>query len=278
MADWKALSKIKCGSRSVKNILERHMQWQNEKIENIDKKGYIDYITLQDIDFTDIDLEYFCFSRITFINVDFGNCTFYRCDFDNCNFVNCKFVYAVFRNCVFSVCAFNELSFKDTDFHECFIDDCDFRYVDFSSTEDYLTSGGFIFNTDCRFNDVSNLPYIPMACPETGSFIGYKKADGIVNGASKCPVIVVLEIPETAKRSSAFGRKCRCSEAKVLRIETLDGKIVDSSVKAESTWCMGFFYEVGSTVKPIDMFDPDRFYECSSGIHFFLNRQEAVNY
>lgn len=36
-------------------------------------------------------------------------------------------------------------------------------------------------------------------------------------------------------------------------------------------------YEVGKTVK-VDDFDEDRWSECSRGIHFFMNRQEAIDY
>ena len=56
---------------------------------------------------------------------------------------------------------------------------------------------------------------LPIAYPEEGSFIGFKKCrDGL---------IVKLEIPEDALRCSATGRKCRCSKAKVLSITTVDG-------------------------------------------------------
>lgn len=54
----------------------------------------------------------------------------------------------------------------------------------------------------------------PIACPEKGAFIGFKKANEF---------IVELEIFEDAKRSSATTRKCRCSKAKVLSITNLDG-------------------------------------------------------
>ena len=56
--------------------------------------------------------------------------------------------------------------------------------------------------------------FYPLQCPETGSFIGYKKASGY---------IIELEICADAKRSSATSRKCRCSKAKVLSITHLDG-------------------------------------------------------
>jgi hypothetical protein len=113
-----------------------------------------------------------------------------------------------------------------------------------------------------------NVPFIPMACPEVGEFIGWKQC--------QCDLIVKLKIPETAKRSSATGRKCRCSEAIVLSIETMSGHVSQFKV-AKSIHDGAFVYEVGKTVK-VDDFCEDRFKECAPGIHFFINRQEAVDY
>ena len=108
---------------------------------------------------------------------------------------------------------------------------------------------------------------LPIACPEEGSFIGFKKANGC---------IVKLEIPEDALRCSATGRKCRCSKAKVLSITNYDGS--DAGVNAvPSSYDGSFVYTVGEMVEVKD-FNPDRWNECSSGIHFFITRQEAVDY
>ena len=116
-----------------------------------------------------------------------------------------------------------------------------------------------------------NVPYIPMVCPEEGKFIGWKKAE--VEGKN---VIVKLEIPASAKRSSATSRKCRCDKAKVLEIYNLDGTVAKER-KCYSNYNNDFIYEVGKTVK-VDDFNEDRWNECSQGIHFFINRQEAINY
>ena len=110
--------------------------------------------------------------------------------------------------------------------------------------------------------------FFPLACPENGAFIGYKKCRG--------DLIVKLEVLETAKRSSAFGRKCRCSAAKVLCIENIDGTVADTT-EAESGYDAGFIYRVGEIVS-VDDFDEDRRNECSTGIHYFITRQEAVDY
>ena len=112
-----------------------------------------------------------------------------------------------------------------------------------------------------------NVPYIPYACPDFGMFIGFKKASGY---------IVVLEIPEDAKRLSATGRKCRCNKAKVLEIQNIDGAKANVT-KVASGYDSNFVYEVGKTVS-VDNFCDDRWQECSPGIHFFINRQEAVNF
>ena len=125
-----------------------------------------------------------------------------------------------------------------------------------------------LWDTDLRDTDLEGADlYYPIACPEKGSFIGWKKARGY---------IVELEVLENAKRSSATGRKCRCDKAKVLSITTLEGS--DSGLKKiRSKFDIDFIYEVGKTVTVND-FDDNRWAECAPGIHFFITRQEAVNY
>ena len=121
-------------------------------------------------------------------------------------------------------------------------------------------------NTDKTAWDAYTAFY-PLQCPETGSFIGYKKA------ADK---IVMLEICADAKRSSATSRKCRCSKAKVLSITHLDGS--DSGLtEVRSNYSKEFVYRVGETVEVPD-FDDNRWNECAPGIHFFVTREEAVKY
>ena len=121
-------------------------------------------------------------------------------------------------------------------------------------------------NTDKTAWDAYTAFY-PLQCPETGSFIGYKKA------ADK---IVMLEICADAKRSSATSRKCRCSKAKVLSITHLDGS--DSGLtEVRSNYSKEFVYRVGKTVEVPD-FDENRWNECAAGIHFFITREEAVKY
>lgn len=135
--------------------------------------------------------------------------------------------------------------------------------------------GTRLYNADLRYADLNhadlegakNIPYIPLVCPEEGSFIGYKKANSY---------IIKLKILEDAKRSSATTRKCRCNKAKVLSIQNLDGTIADITEVA-SNYDKNFVYKVGEIVEESN-FCEDRWNECAEGIHFFINRQDAVNY
>ena len=130
--------------------------------------------------------------------------------------------------------------------------------------------GANLRNADlCGVNlrNAENVPFIPYACPDFGMFIGYKKASGY---------IVELEIPEDAKRLSATTRKCRCNKAKVSRILNYDRTVADVT-EVRSNYNSAFVYKVGDIVS-VDNFNEDRFNECSTGIHFFINFQEAVDY
>ncbi len=111
-----------------------------------------------------------------------------------------------------------------------------------------------------------NTAFFALQCPEEGSFIGYKKAKG---------KIVKLLITEDAKRSSGTSRKCRCSKAKVLSITNVGN--TEEYNEVVSNRDSSFVYKVGKIVEVKD-FDEDRWNECSTGIHFFLTRGEAIKY
>ena len=144
-------------------------------------------------------------------------------------------------------------------------------------------SGANLSGADLRGADLSganlrlakNIPSYAcrLVCPEEGSFIGFKKARTTAPDFREA--IVKLLITEDAKRSSATTRKCRCDKAKVISITSLDGK--ENFTTAYSYYDRNFQYTVGQTVI-IDDFDEDRWNECSTGVHFFITREEAIDY
>ena len=94
-----------------------------------------------------------------------------------------------------------------------------------------------------------------------GEIIGWKKCRG--------DVIVKLRIPPDAKRSHAFGRKCRAEFADVMEVIGAEEGV--SLHDGETV------YTEGKRMVP-DSFDENWQEECSSGIHFFITRAEAEAY
>ena len=91
-----------------------------------------------------------------------------------------------------------------------------------------------------------------------GDLVGWKMCqDG---------VIVKLAIPAKAKRSHAFGRKCRASHVKVLSVI---GAKVGISLHDQKTE-----YRKGRVVR-CDKWNDDYTVECGGGIHFYITREEA---
>ena len=125
--------------------------------------------------------------------------------------------------------------------------------------------------------DAKEVPFIPFACPSDGAFIAWKKIkfSNIKGNHNSEDLLIKLLIPEDARRCSSTSSKCRCDKAMVLDIMTLDeSKHLKAVTNTNYKECR---YEVGKEVIP-DSFDENRFNECSNGIHFFINKQEAINY
>ena len=166
------------------------------------------------------------------------------------------------------------------------------RFADLTGTD--LTRADFsranMHGTRLEWANVhqaKNLPFVPMACPDTGSFIGwkqalYKYADGRLGGR----VILKLYIPEDAERVSDSRRECRATKVKVLEIQTLRGDIlIDSksedyavSIKDPTTE-----YHVGDIITVPDIsnegfFRWNNIWHYENGLFFFVNRQEAAFY
>ena len=91
-----------------------------------------------------------------------------------------------------------------------------------------------------------------------GDLIGWKKCrDG---------VLVKIRVPEDARRSHAFGRKCRAEYVDVL--DVIGGDVAISKHDGKTQ------YMVGERVT-CDRWCDDWQQECAGGIHFFITREEA---
>ena len=140
-----------------------------------------------------------------------------------------------------------------------------------------LKSGSNLRGSDLRGSDLRGSDLCDSdLCGAIGIELAISKTrilpDGDIIGWKKCQggVLVKLLIPADAKRSSAFGRKCRAEKVKVLD--------VIGAREGVSTFTDEVKYHVGDVVKPQGQFCDDWMQECASGIHFFITRVEAENY
>ena len=135
--------------------------------------------------------------------------------------------------------------------NEANLSDAYFRCADFSNAD---------------LSGTKNIPFIPTYLPE-GEFVAWKKVRG---------KIIKLRVLEDSLRSRATTDKCRCNKALVLEIQALDGNKLDIKEVINTSYaeCK---YVVGEIVYA-DSWDENRWNDCSNGIHFFIDRQSAVNY
>ena len=100
--------------------------------------------------------------------------------------------------------------------------------------------------------------------------------EGEVIGWKKCrdQKIVKLLIPREAKRSHAFGRKCRAEYVKCLEIFGSDGSVQTEAISLHDRKTK---YTPGEFVYP-DKFSDNWQDECAPGIHFYITRIEAENH
>ena len=122
--------------------------------------------------------------------------------------------------------------------------------------------GAHLSGADLRSAKGSELAIAQTRILPEGDLIGWKKCAN--------SVIVKLLIPKEARRSHAFGRKCRAEFADVLEI--------DGQKTATSSHDISFKYAVGKRVTPTTTWCEDYTQECASGIHFFITRIESENY
>lgn len=296
-------------------IIEKHKHWLEADCEDWQNmRARLSYVVCNKLDFNGADLRGADIRDAEFNNCNMDAADFTDAIFHNVRFINCSLNDSIFDQTALSGCSFlrslavcasfnkahiqesgfDKMDLGRTSFAEALIHTTDFQSVDLSMADFYRASfrdtnmeksnlrctfekadmSGLKFQS-CNFEgimlkDAINVPYIPMTCPETGSFIGYKKAIG--------GVIIELEIPGDAKRSSANGRKCRCNKAYVRAIYKRNniGEWTEIT-EARSKFDPNFVYKVGEMVK-VDNFDENRWNECAPGIHFFISKQEAIDY
>ena len=229
----------------LNKIIEKHKKWATNKEGG--ERANLSGADLRDANLSEADLRGADFSGAdlrdaNLSEADFSGADFSGADLSGANLCRVELWWA--NLCGANLCGAN---LRGADLSRADLSRADLRGAD--------------------LREANNIPYIPMACPDTGSFVAWKSAGNY---------IIKLLIPDDAIRSSATGRKCRANKARVLEIQNVDGEKVDIN-SVESDYDSNVVYRIGQEVIVPD-FEENRFIECASGIHFFINRQEAINY
>ena len=238
--------KVKIQIKSVFGRLLFEFEKENNTIkdtllEAIKQGADLGYANLRNADLRYADLRYANLRNANLRNADLGNA-----DLGYADLGNADLGYADLRNA----------NLRNANLRNANLRNADLGYAD-------------LRNADLGYADLGNadLGYVPINCPSDGAFVGWKKVQD---------KLIKLLIPEDAKRCSATTYKCRCDKAQVLAITSLDEKLSFDSV-VNIAYTPNIEYKVGEMVYP-DKFDDDRWNECSNGIHFFINKQDAINY
>jgi hypothetical protein len=267
----------------LNKIIENHQHYLNKDIDGWESmRADLSDKNLSGLNLKNANLREANFRNANLSNSNLGDANLNNADLAYADLRKADLRKADLRKADLSRADLTEADLREADMYGAYccyanLNGVDLRNADLSEADMYGANlrdtnlfGVNLKNANIIYVEISEDTKIdyPIACPETGSFIGYKKA--------VCEYIVKLQICEDAKRSSATTKKCRCSKALVLAIENIDGS--DSGLQEiESDFDSRFVYRVGEIAEVSD-FDDNRWNECSPGIHFFMDRQDAVEY
>ena len=267
--------------KELKKVLELHEKWLNGEQGGI-------RADLSNTDLRNVDLRGTNLNNADLSNAYLNNADLRFADLSNSNLSNAYLTSANLNdsnlsNANLRYTNLTSANLRCSDLRRADLRDADLRYTNLTGAN---LTGTDLRRVDLRYANLTgaNLNtadlrcikynYLSMGlnlvCPEEGSYVGYKKAKN-----KDEEVIIKLLITEDALRNSATTRKCRCSKAEVLSITSLDNK--KDYNEAYSNYDNSFIYRIGEIIEVKD-FDTNRWNNCSTGIHHFITRKEAVEY
>lgn len=247
---------ITTNDKELKMILLSHRRWLNG--EDSGDRADLSYMDLRNRDLSYVNLRFAILEYADLTNV---NLSYAKLDGANLS-------KACLKNADLSYASLSDTIFKEVDLSNSKLS----ISAPFEAKLETAILDGVEYNKNI-VAEIYKKDFISLQCPEKGSFIGYKKAFNDPDKSFGREVCVELLIPEDAKRLSGATRQCRSNKAKVLSITSLDGK-------TEYNWAYSglnknFIYRVGETIEVKD-FDENRWNEHSTGIHFFITKNEAI--
>ena len=258
--------------KELKEILNKHKMWLRDEeggeranLSNADLRGFdLSNINLSGADLRNIDLSDTNLNYTDLSNADLWNSNLSYTDLIGADLWNSNLSESDLNNANLSYTNLRGANLSYTNLSYTDLRGADLRYANLNNAN--------LWDANLRYANLNNIETnmntigYNLACPEEGSFIGYKKASGCM---------VKLLILDDAERSSATTCKCRCDKVKVLEIESIEtGERIEET---KSDYDPEFIYRVGEIMTVKD-FDYDRWNECAPGIYFFMNKENALNY
>ena len=253
-------SEVIINGKTLEEILENHLHWLKRDVDGWESMR----ANLRDANLSWANLDG---ANLSWSNLDGANLSWSNLDGANLSWANLDGANLDGAN--LSWANLRDANLRDANFRNANLRNANLDGANLSGAD--LRDANF---RDANFRNANlrntkNILYIPLECPSDGAFVGWKKVNN---------VLIKLEIPEDARRSSATTKKCRCDKAKVLGFyDSLGSKELDITELVNDKYGKKCKYVKGEMVYP-DFFDEDRWNECSHGIHFFVNKQDAINY
>ena len=236
----------------LRDIIEKHSKWlkskdggerANLRSANL-RSANLSSANLSSANLSYADLRY---ADLSSANLSYANLSY--ADLRSADLSDADLLYADLR------CA----NLRYADLSDADLSDADLRYADLRYADLRYANLSY---ADLRSAKNSEFAIaVTRIIPESGSFEGWKSCR---NG-----MLVRVLIPADAKRSHAFGRKCRAEFVEVLEI--VGGDVAVSKHDESVT------YTVGQRVTCHEWCD-DFTQESAGGIHFFITRLEAEKY
>ena len=240
------MGKYRQSPSKIKEIIDNHWHWLTQDVEGWEEmKANLSGFDLSGFDLSNTNLHHadLSYSDLSEVDLSYTDLSYANLHHSDLRYANLRYVDLRSANLHY------------TDLHYADLRSADLSSADLSHTD----LSNFSYNENTKL-------YLPLACPTDGRFIAWKKVKNY---------LIKLEIPEDARRLSSFSNKCRCDKAMVLSITNISTSKELKSIENDNfAPCT---YTVGEMIYP-DSFDENRWNECSHGIHFFINKQEAINY
>lgn len=306
------------GDITLQEIIDNHLHWIKRDCDNWKQmRADLSVMDLQYIDFSGINLRQAILhgtnlshsnlynANLSLADLSYSNlsdCYLYIADLslanlDSSNLCNVDLSGANLTNSNLSSCC---LENAKLDF--AYLDYANLKYANltYASLKSSHLYGAKLSNTIIEYVDFTNSDITEVSFDNAkGNNIEYRKgkilSESII-GYKKCKsnrkygrfVIVTLEIPKDAIVFSINGDKCRTNKAKVISINLIEDESAEfnRAYSLSSTTPININYSskdhylsyyIGDEIN-IKNFNCQYNVECSNGIHFFMTKEEAINY